>query len=85
VLVECLPQVGLDNSLTADVQVTCHGIKLVEHFHGKIDVHPLDRSFYFARVGEMLRDVFTPIRTFGDLLGGRDVRCFSDTAFAPPW
>ena len=68
-LIQSMPQQGLDDSLATDVQLPCFFIKLLKHRLRKVNIHPLNRRHHLALVCEETRDVLSFIRDVRDLIG----------------
>src|SRR5258708_29389987 len=64
--VQALADQGLDDCLSADVQLLCGSIQLFEHGGGEIDVHSLNRLHHPAGVGEKARNIFSLVCQAGN-------------------
>jgi hypothetical protein len=70
-LIQRMAQQGLDDRLTADIQVPRRLIEFLEHGQGKVHIDALNGRHHLAFPGEKTRDVLAAVGEFSDLVGGR--------------
>ena len=66
VLIQRVADEDLDYRLAAHVQFSCGPIQFLQHVRRHIQVNPLDGLHHFALIGEVARNVLSPLRLCGD-------------------
>jgi hypothetical protein len=69
-LIQRLPQQSLNNSLSANIELSCFLIKLMQHGKCKVHIDALNRRHHLALPGEKARDVLASVGHVRDLIGG---------------
>jgi hypothetical protein len=87
VLIECLPDQRLHNSLAAHIQVLCSPVQVLQHAGSNVYVDPLNRLNHPALALEKMRDVFTLVGQPGNRISrnwSASFTSFLHTAVSPP-
>jgi hypothetical protein len=68
-LIQSMPKQGLDDRLTADIQLPCFLIKLLKHRQRKIHINPLNRLHHFAFPSEKAGNILSSVGHFSYFIG----------------